>query len=521
MYTVSDTPNLSRRSFVQTITSLAAAAVWASRSSGATLSRPRFWDYPFKLGVASGDPTPDGVVLWTRLAPRPLEGGGLPDSPIDVGWQVAEDEAMTRIVRSGTQTAVPQWGHSVHVEVDGLAPDRWYFYQFKAGTELSQVGRTRTAPALDAALETLRFSFVSCQHWESGFYTGYEHMLNENLDLVIHLGDYIYEGPGKESKVRSHVGAKLDSLISYRHRHAQYKTDPALHAMHAAAPWLVTWDDHEFENNYANAVSERAGILPADFLAQRARAYQAYYEHMPLRRSALPSGPDMRLYRACRFGRLAEFFVLDTRQYRDDQPCGDGLQAPCEAVFDENRSMLGAAQRDWLFRGLKQSQSQWNVLAQQVLMAKIGRVLDSGEMGYGMDVWNGYEADRRRVLNFLHEQRIANPVVITGDIHSHWANEVLLEPEQPESAVAAPEFVCSGISSTGDGKGGEDYPELYGAFPNVKFHNRQSGYVTCEVTPAAWTADFRTLEYVSRPGSPLLTPAKFVVPAGQSRLERA
>ena len=520
MFQITDTPRLSRRSFIQTTSSLAAAALWAHRSTGATLTRPKFWDYPFKLGVGSGDPTPDGVVLWTRLAPRPLEGGGLPESPIDVGWQVAEDEAMTRIVRSGTQTAVPQWGHSVHVEVDGLKPDRWYFYQFKAGSEVSQVGRTRTAPPADALPEKLRFSFVSCQHWEAGFYTGYEHMLNENLDLVIHLGDYIYEGPAKESRVRSHVGAKLDSLISYRHRHAQYKTDPALQMMHAAAPWLVTWDDHEFENNCAGAISENEGTSEADFLARRARAYQAYYEHMPLRRSALPSGPDMLLYRTNSFGRLAEFFVLDTRQYRDDQPCGDGTKVPCEAVFDPNGTILGKQQRDWLYGGLKASGAQWNVLAQQVLMARLGRTLETGEKAYSMDKWMGYESERRNVLRYLEEQQISNPVVITGDIHSNWAIDLQLDADDPDSAIVAPEFVCSGISSTGDGKAG-DYSELYSEYPCVKYHDRYSGYVTCEVTPTEWKTDFRTMEYVSRPGAPLLTPAKFVVEAGGKRLESA
>ncbi|MFO1092885.1 MAG: alkaline phosphatase D family protein [Planctomycetaceae bacterium] len=520
MFTLSDTPRLSRRSFIHTTGSLAAAALWASRSSGAVLSRPKFRDYPFKVGVASGDPTPDGVVLWTRLAPRPLEGGGLPESPIDVGWQVAEDEGMTRIVRSGTQTAVPQWGHSVHVEVDGLAADRWYFYQFKAGSEVSQVGRTRTTPRPDAAPDKLRFTFISCQHWEAGLYTGYEHMLNEDVDLAIHLGDYIYEGPAKESKVRSHVGVKLDSLLDYRNRHAQYKSDPALQDMHAAAPWLVTWDDHEFENNYATGISERLDADPAAFLAQRARAYQAYYEHMPLRRTSLPSGPDMQLYRACRFGTLAEFFVLDTRQYRDDQPCGDKLTADCADADEPHRTILGAAQRDWLFDGLKKSKSQWNVLAQQVLMAKVGRPMEDGRMGYGMDVWNGYGADRDRVLKFLYEQRISNPVVITGDIHSHWANNLLLNGDDPSSPVVAPEFVGTGLSSTGDGRD-DNVEAIYSAFPAVKYHVRKSGYVACEITPTEWRADYRIMDYVTRPGAPLLTPAKFVVPAGHRQLERA
>lgn len=519
MYLIADTPRVTRRSFIQHTGSLAAAALWATRCGGAVFGRPTFWDYPFKLGVASGDPTPDGVVLWTRLAPRPLEGGGMPEAPVEVGWQVAHDEAMTRIVRSGTTTAVPQWAHSVHVEVEGLEPDRWYFYRFHTGSEESPVGRTRTAPQADSVPQRLKFAFASCQHWESGWYTAYEHMLAEDPELVIHLGDYIYEGAAKESRVRSHVGAKLNSLAAYRNRHAQYKTDPALQAMHAAAPWLVTWDDHELENNYAGAISENEGIAEADFLQQRARAYQAYYEHLPLRRLSLPSGPDMRLYRTSRFGRLAEFFVLDTRQYRSDQPCGDGTKVPCEAVFDPNTTILGDEQRDWLFEGLAKSPATWNVLAQQVLMARIGRTLDDGRKAYSMDKWMAYETERRSVLNFLHERRIANPVVLTGDIHSNWACELILDPDDLQSPVVAAELVGTAISSTGDGENA-DYPELYREYPFIKFHNRQSGYVSCEVTPHEWTTRFQTVDYVTRPGAPLVTRSKFVLEAGRSALHR-
>jgi alkaline phosphatase D len=519
LYWITDTPQVSRRTFLHATTSLAAAAIWSTRAAGAVLQRPVFSDYPFQLGVASGDPAPDGFVLWTRLAPRPLEGGGMPDENVEVRWQVANDEGMTEVVREGTMAAVPQWAHAVHVEVEGLQPDRWYFYRFQAGGEVSPVGRTRTAPAADASPERLNFAFASCQHFESGLYTAYEHMLREDLDVVVHLGDYIYEGAGRSDALRTHVGGKLTSLLDYRNRHAQYKTDTALQAMHAGAPWLVAWDDHEIENNWAGDHSERGSADRGEFLQQRARAFQAYYEHMPLRRSALPDGPDMLLYRKVRFGRLAKFFVLDTRQYRTPQPCGDGNKPPCDETYSPDATLLGGVQRDWVFNGLQQSGTTWNVLAQQVMMARVDRSDDETHR-YSMDQWPGYEAERRRVLQFLHAAGIRNTVVLTGDIHSNWANELNLDPEDFSSPVVAAEFVGTSISSGGDGKR-DEYPELYRKQPFIKFHNRERGYVRCEVTPNQWRSDYRAVEYVTRPGAPLMTRASFVLEDGRSGLHRA
>lgn len=521
LYQIVDTARLSRRTFLQTTSSLAAAALWSTRAAGAVLQNPAFSDHPFQLGVASGDPSPDGFVLWTRLAPQPLEGGGMPDENIEVRWQVADDEGMSQVVREGSVTAVPQWAHSVHVEVEGLQPDRWYFYRFMAGSEVSPVGRARTTPALQATPDRLNFAFASCQHFESGLYTAYEHMLQEDLDLVVHLGDYINEGPGRDNQLRRHVGGKLTSLLEYRNRHAQYKTDPALQAMHAAAPWLVTWDDHEFENNCAGAISERPGVDPEEFLQHRARAYQAYYEHMPLRRSALPDGPDMQLYRRVPYGALAEFFVLDTRQYRSDQPCGDGNKPPCDETYNPEASLLGSTQRGWLFDGLQGSAASWNVLAQQVMMARVDRS-DDETARYSMDQWPGYEAERRRVLQFFHDANITNPVVLTGDIHSNWANELNLDPDDFDSPVVGTEFVGTSISSGGDGtRSSEPYDRLYSRQPFIKFHNRERGYVRCEVTPESWRTDYRVVEYVSRPGAPLVTRASFTVESGKSQLHPA
>jgi len=528
LFPVVDSRLSGRRSFLAATSSLAAAAIWSSRAEGVVLQNPKFAANPFALGVASGDPTPSGVLLWTRLAPQPLEGGGMPKMPVEVSWQVADDEQMTKVVRSGSVTATPDFAHSVHVEVEGLAPDRWYWYQFKAGGEISPKGRTRTAPAADSSPDKLRFAFASCQHFESGLFTAYEHMLKEPLDLVIHLGDYIYEGAGradgrggKGNSVRTHVGPKLDSLADYRNRHAQYKSDPHLQAMHAAAPWLVTWDDHELENNCAGAISERRGVSPADFLKQRARAYQAYYEHMPLRRAALPKGPDMLLYRKVQFGKLAEFFVLDTRQYRSDQPNGDGNKPPSDASNDPKQTMLGEEQENWLAGGLSASAAKWNVLAQQVMMARVDRTV--GEpVAHSMDQWPGYEANRRRLLKFFHDRKIANPVVLTGDIHSNWANNLIADFDNLDSKTVASEFVGTSISSGGDGsQAPRTLDQLLSENPFVKFHNTERGYVSCTVTPKQWRSDYQTVPFVTRPGAPLVTRASLIVEDGQPGVKQA
>ncbi|HVX15760.1 MAG TPA: alkaline phosphatase D family protein [Pirellulales bacterium] len=517
----SGSSRIDRRAFLYGTGSLAAAAIWSQRPSGIVRADARLFGYPFTLGVASGDPTSDGVVLWTRLAPRPFDGGGMPDEAVKVDWQVADDEAMTRVVRKGTTAALPEWGHSVHVEVDGLAPDRWYWYQFRAAGETSPKGRTRTAPAADARPERLRLAFASCQHFEAGLYTAYEHMLREDLDLVIHLGDYIYEYAAEQSHVRRHIGGELSSLVDYRNRHAQYKSDPALQAMHAAVPWIVTWDDHEVDNNYANAISEEKGVTPEEFLVRRAAGYQAYYEHMPLRRAALPKGADMLLYRRVPWGTLAEFFVLDTRQYRTDQPCGDGNKPPCDAMLDPNATLLGGPQRDWLFDGLDHSRSTWNVLAQQVMMARVDLALGETEL-HSMDQWPGYEVDRRRVLRHLYERKIANPVVLTGDIHNHWANDLLADFDDLGGPIVAAEFVGTSISSGGNGV---DMPRslkpALSENPFVKFINDRRGYVACTVSPNEWRTDYRTVEYVDRYGAPLTTPATFVVESGKPGLQKA
>ncbi|QEH39048.1 Alkaline phosphatase D precursor [Aquisphaera giovannonii] len=508
---------VSRRLFLAYGAALSALPL-LDRRAEARGGKVAFAGDPFSLGVASGDPTHSGMVLWTRLAPKPLDpDGGLPPEAIEVAWELADDEGMREVVRRGTAVATPQLAHSVHVEVEGLRPDRWYWYRFRAGDATSPVGRTRTAPAPDASPERLRLAFASCSHYEQGLFTAYRHMAEDDLDLAFHLGDYIYEYAGKDRLVRKHAGPKLRSLADYRVRHAQYKTDPDLRAAHARCPWVVTWDDHEFENNYANDVSEKAGVDPAEFLEQRARAYQAYYEAMPLRPSSVPRGPRMKLYRTLPFGRLATFQVLDTRQYRTDQPNDDRAAPLNEAALSPKNTILGAEQAGWLKAALLGSTGTWNVLAQQVMMGMVGRGRKPGEPPlYSMDQWPGYAAERMKLVEFLADRRVPNPVVLTGDIHSNWVNDLRVDDRKPETPVVAAEFVGTSITSGGNGSPQIDgLDALLAANPCVRFHNRQRGYVRCTVTPRTWTSDYRIVEDVTSPGAPARTLASFVVEAGR------
>jgi alkaline phosphatase D len=477
---------------------------------------------PFSLGVASGDPAPRGVVLWTRLAPQPLEPfGGMPASNVEVSWELAADESFGTIVQRGKTLATPQLAHSVHIEVNGLEPDQWYWYRFRAGDAESPIGRTRTMPRRDATPEQLKFAFASCQHFESGYYTAYEHMAQDGLDLVFHLGDYIYEGPGKNDEVRKHQGAEIRSLEDYRIRHAQYKTDKLLQNMHTQCPWIVVWDDHEVENNYAASIAEERNVDPVDFLVRRANAYQAYYENMPLRRRSLPRGPGLQLYRKFAFGQLAEFFALDTRQYRTDQPNGDGKKPLNEAAKSPQNSMLGHAQRDWLETSMLRSTGAWNVLAQQVMFGITDQQAGDEEL-FPMDVWAGYAHERERLMRFVDERRVPNPVVLTGDVHSNWVNELRVDDRREELPVVATEFVGTSLSSSGDGgDGARQRDTLMAENAGVRFFNGNRGYVRCTVTADQWRSDYQIVEKVTEPGAPAKTRAAFVIESGRPGVMQA
>jgi alkaline phosphatase D len=448
----------------------------------------------------------------------------MPTELVEVRWEVAHDEGMTNIARSGNAVATPQLAHSVHVELTGLEPDRWYWYRFHAGDATSPIGRTRTAPLATSTPDKLKFAFASCQHFEQGLFTAYEHMLKDELDLVIHLGDYIYEGSGRNNLVRKHLGPEIRSLDDYRARYAQYRSDPHLRDMHARCPWLVTWDDHEVENNYADAIAEDPHVTPADFLERRANAYQAYYEIMPLRRRCLPRGPHLDLYRTVNFGRLAAFQILDTRQYRTDQPNGDRRSPLNKDALNPSNTLLGARQRDWLRSRLLESPATWNVLAQQVMMGMVGYRSSetASEPGYSMDQWPGYAHERMRVVRFLQERRVLNPIVLTGDIHSNWVNDLRVDDRSHDTPVVATEFVGTSISTGGNGHATrQNQDRLLADNPGTRFYNGQRGYVRCTVTPQTWKADYQVVENVTKPGAPILTRASFVVETGHPGAKQA
>ncbi len=556
------TPNLaellssptSRRRFLAGAAT-AAIALGLQRSESVTFAeRPgRLADDPFTLGVASGDPSPSGVVLWTRLAPDPLHGGGLAHAgPIEVDWVVARDERLRQVVSRGTGVARPELAHSVHLEVEGLEPGRDYWYRFLAGGFASPVGRTRTAPPHDRQLERLRMGFCSCANFQGGWFAAYSRLAEEELDLVLHLGDYIYEtGPAAGIGGRVHTtpeaGARanqLTTLADYRNRHAQYKTDPALQAAHAAAPWVVVTDDHDVENNYAGALDIDPGTDPVVFLLQRAAAYRAFYEHMPLRREALPVGPDMRLFRRIRFGDLLDLHLLDTRQYRTDQPGDFSTPAGREQAARDFRpglppggnpggTLLGAEQERWLLEGLHQSPARWNALGNQVMMAELnfGRFeppVNGGHLSFNVDNWDGYGAERSRILAVAAADRDANLVVLTGDAHAAWVHDLEADFRDPGHPIAT-EFVGTSITSP--------FPrEVWAATeaaarlssPWTQYlDGRRRGYALCTVTRDEWRTDFRTVDSspdqgrVLTPDAAVATTASFVVERGQAGANRA
>jgi alkaline phosphatase D len=509
-----------RRRFLYTTGGLAGLVATSRLQALTQTVTPSFSSNPFTLGVASGDPLPDSVVLWTRLAPEPLavDGhGGVDPVRIPVRWAVATDDRMRQVVQRGVAFADPDFAHSVHVEVDRLAPGRTYWYQFNVRGEWSPVGRTRTSVPSWQSPRRLRFAVASCQQFEQGFYTAYQHMATEDLDLVLFLGDYIYEDGVSPTLPRQHDGPEPMTVAAYRNRHAVYKSDANLQATHAAFPWIVVFDDHEVENNWAGVFDEN-GSAPELFLPRRAAAFQAYYEHMPLRATSLPRGPNIPLYRRLQFGDLAEFNMLDTRQFRDNQACDDGTDIDCTEALDPNRTITGREQERWLLKGLDHSRARWNVIGQQVFMAQ--RDFEAGApKRLSMDGWDGYAASRDRILGHVQKGRIPNLVVLTGDVHANYAAELKADFDEPLSETIGTEFVGTSISSGGDGM---DVPAnvavLRGENPHIKFVNTQRGYMVCDLTHRRWRSEYKTVPYVSTPGAPVSTRAAFTVRSGEPGL---
>jgi len=510
-----------RRQFLKSTSLLAAAVGAPAIIVPRAYSQVRLTDNPFTLGVASGDPLSDGFVIWTRLAPRPLtEEYGMPNAVVPVEWELAENDSMNRIVRRGTAMANPAWGHSVHVELQGLAPGREYWYRFRTGEYASPVGRAITTPVEGSPLQALRFAYVSCQHYERGYYAAYRDLVEQSPDLVIHLGDYMYENDPGRFAVRRHTAPEPITLPQYRQRYACYRIDPDLQAAHAHTSWLFTWDDHEVDNNYANDQSQDFDD-PAIFLRRRAAAYKAYYEMMPLRGSARPQGPDMRIYQRVAFGDLVNFHVLDDRQYRSDHPCGyEGGGNPvnpelCDALNDPERTMLGHQQERWLQKHLRDTRSHWNVLAQQTLFAEFDRGPE-GATVFATDNWGGYPAARDRIVQQLIEVETPNPVFIGGDVHSYWVTDIKADWRDPESRTVATEFVGTSITSGGGDM--DAYNRLLSKNPHVRMiETRERGYVLCTVTPEHWQVEHRSMPdaRVVDPDATLNTARRFVVESGR------
>jgi alkaline phosphatase D len=498
-------------------------AAWWSPSESPARARPSFTGYPFALGVASGEPVSSGVVLWTRLAPEPLNGGGMGADPVVVRWEVAEDEGFGRVVQSGAAVARAAWAHSVHVEVSGLEPAHWYFYRFTAGDEVSPVGRTRTTPAASESPQQVRIGLGSCQHFEHGYYAAHRHLEAEDLDVMVFVGDYIYEGPGRAGGVRDHVGGEARTLAGYRNRHAQYKTDPDLQRLHAAVPWLVTWDDHEVDNNYAGTRSE--SLDPA-FGRRRAAAYRAYFEHMPLRQRARPTESRMVLRSRRDWGRLARLHLLDGRQRRTPQACppaGRGgaalIDERCRELHAPGRTMLGKPQEAWLTEGLRAAPQRWHLLAQQTLMAR-ARVVVDGRRRVSSDAWDGYPDARDRLLGTIADNGLRSCVVLSGDAHTSYVCDLKRNFDDPQAPPVATEFCGTSIATRGRAQSATD--AVVRENPHILYgDSAHRGYWVLDVTSERCTARLRVIDDASDRQAGVMTAATFLVDAGRPGAQRA
>jgi alkaline phosphatase D len=502
---------MKRRSFLWGASALG-CSLWLPSQAGAQAPLAA---NPFGLGVASGHPMPDGVVLWTRLMAS--QNADRLGPPIEVDWAIAEDEAMTRVVQSGKTTAEARLGHSVHVDVGGLSPGRHYWYRFTAAGKQSPIGRTRTAPAPTDKPEQLRFTVASCQQYEQGFFSAYRHMAAEDLDAVLFVGDYIYETSWGRDLVRRHEAGRTLTLDDYRNRYALYKSDRDLQAAHAAHPWIVTWDDHEVVNDYADDLSP-TDPEPQPFLAIRAAAYQAFWEHMPLPNAMQPKGPAMRLYQRYRFGDLVELFTLDDRQYRSHNACHaekirSRMLVDCAERLAAGRTMLGAEQEAWFASGMARASARWNVVAQQTLMAELDRG-GGDKHRYWADGWDGYPLARQRLLDAAAASPTKDTLVLGGDVHSFWAADLKRDFADPKAPTVATEFV--GGSITSQGPPGSALPPLLARNPHVLAAvSDVNGYGLVTLDRQKALVAFRTLRDVRDPGTGISTVQQFVVEAGK------
>ncbi|GGX66812.1 alkaline phosphatase D family protein [Streptomyces fructofermentans] len=525
--------HLGRRRFL-TVTGAAAALAFATNlptagvAAAAELDAARITEDPFTLGVASGDPRPTSVLLWTRLAPTPYQAdSGLPPERVTVRWELARDERFRHVVRRGATVAHPEFHHSVHVEVGHLDPDRVFYYRFRAGSWVSETGRTRTAPSSRARVGGLKLAAVSCQAYHDGYFTAYGHLAEDDVDVVFHLGDYLYEyAVSAVGGARNYTDRVLPDVFNretvtledYRLRYALYKSDPELRAAHAAHPFVVTWDDHETENNYAGDVPEN-GVPPEEFLLRRAAAYRAYWENLPLRRPQRPEGPDMQLYRRLTWGRLAQFDILDTRQYRSDQANGDGWKTPTPESEAPSQTLPGFAQERWLTDGWKRSDALWNVVPQQVTFARRNHATP-GNTTLSMDSWDGYPASRERLLAGAEAAGVENLMVLTGDVHVSYAFDLKRDFADPGSRTVGTEVVTTSVTSGRDGSARPgNWAGYLAANPHMKHYNGLRGYATVALGREAARVDFKTVPAVTVPGGGVSVAASFVCEVGEPGLK--
>ncbi len=480
---------------------------------------------PFTLGIASGYPSADGVVLWTRLATDPRRSdGGITDPVIRVAWEIGTDEHLKSVVSRGTTDALAAAAHSVHVEIGGLLPARWYWYRFTANGHRSRIGRTRTMAPPGAVVDRLRLAIASCQNLEHGYFSAYRHIVADEPDLIVHVGDYIYEGSWGEL-FRPLELPEAQTLAQYRERYAIYRQDPDLQEAHAMFPWVMVWDDHEVSNDYADASAERI-TAPEDFLVRRAAAYRAYFEHMPMPQRMAPSGPAMRIDCALRIGRLATLYLLDGRQYRTPQACpppgragGNAvIAADCPALRDPGRTLLGGRQEQWLDREFKASATPWNLIAQQTLVAPLAMPDRSGStVRVRTDGWDGYPLSRRRLLDSISGHGLRNPVVVGGDLHAFFAADLRAQAATGAGGafpVVASEFVTTSVASQAPGQA--HYDRLKRANEHLRHADgTRRGYLRLTLATRLMQADLMALDDVRRPESGISRQAAFVVEDGR------
>lgn len=491
-------------------------------------------DTLFPFGVASGDPDARSFVIWTRLGTLPLVPLAAPElaSVVPVGWEVFSDEALRHRVLAGQAEARVENGYCVHVVADGLAPMRPYWYRFTAGGTQSRVGRGVTLPDAGARVAKLRVAVASCAHWECGYYAAYRRMAEENPDLVLFLGDYIYEhnAPArlKARLVRSYDAPEATDLAGYRWRYAVQKTDPSLQEAHAVAPWLPIWDDHEVEDDYSGVWSSRPDDRIGDFLQRRQAGYRAWCENMPIRPELARQGGDFRIYRRLAYGNLASIILLDGRQYRARQPCAPGtagydgrmISASCPDLADPGRTFLGMEQESWLFDHLKRRDAAWTVIAQDLMVASL-RAPDrkAGGYRYWTDSWDGFQGARNRLTDALATLAPPSPVIFSGDYHAHFASEIRQRPHDMRSPVVATEFL--GTSITSFGPSFQAITSILPDNPDIKFFDsRKRGYVIADFDAKAMTARLCSLVDASDPDSRVEAAATFVVERGHQKLMR-